>query len=301
VTTTPAPPGAKEPWTLLRVLDWTTKRFTDTGIAGARVEAQVLLGHVLGLSRVQLYMHFDKPLAEDELARCRELIKRRLAGEPLAYLVGEQDFWSRPFTVDASVLIPRNDTETVIEVVLDAVPAAERAAPRRVLDLCTGSGVIAVTLARELPGASVVATDVSPAAAKVAAANAARAGVAERVEVRTGDLWAAVDRGDVFAVVTANPPYVRTGELAGLAAEVKREPVLALDGGADGLAVIRALVAGLAGHVAPGGLVAIEHGFDQDAEVRGLLDATGAFVTATTRNDLAGKPRVTWTRRRDDR
>ena len=287
----------KEPWTVLRVLDWTTQRFTDAGLGAPRLEAQVLLGHVLGLSRVQLYTHFDKPLGEPELARARELIKRRLAGEPTAYLVGEQEFWSQPFWVDPAVLIPRRDTETVIDVVLAAVPAAERAAPRRVLDLCTGSGALAVTLARELPGARVIATDVSPAAAALAARNAGRAGVAERVDLRTGDLWAAVAGEDPFDVVVANPPYVRTGELAGLSAEVRREPALALDGGADGLAVIRPLIAALPAHVAPGGLVAIEHGSDQDADVRALLDATGAFATAVTKADLAGHPRVTSARR----
>jgi release factor glutamine methyltransferase len=286
-----------EPWTVLRVLDWTTQRFTDAGFGAPRLEAQVLLGHVLGLSRVQLYTHFDKPLAEPELARARELIKRRLVGEPTAYLVGEQEFWSQPFWVDPAVLIPRRDTETVIEVVLAAIPAAERAAPRRVLDLCTGSGALAVTLARELPGARVIATDVSPAAAALAARNAGRAGVAERVDVRTADLWAAVAGEAPFDVVVANPPYVRTGELAGLSPEVRREPSLALDGGADGLAIIRPLIAGLPAHVAPGGLVAIEHGFDQDADVRALLDTTGAFATAVTKPDLAGHPRVTWARR----
>jgi release factor glutamine methyltransferase len=292
-----------DPWTLLRVLDWTTKRFTDAGIEGARVEAQVLLGHALRLTRIQLYTQFDRPLAEDELATCRGLIKRRLAGEPIAYLVGEQEFWSRTFAVDPAVLIPRYDTETVIQVVLDSIPAAERAAPRRVLDLCTGSGAIAITLALELPGAHVIATDVSPAAAEVARRNAARlaAAAADRLDVRTGDLWAALDGGASFDVIVSNPPYVRTGELAGLQTEVQREPRLALDGGADGLDLVRRIVDGLAAHLAPGGLAAIEHGFDQDAAVRALLDATGAFVPAITRADLGGRPRVTWTRLRADR
>lgn len=289
--------SAKEPWTLLRVLDWTTQRFTDAKLAAPRLEAQVLLGKVLGLTRVQLYTQFDRPLSDDELAGYRGLIKRRLAGEPAAYLVGEQEFWSVPFTVDASVLIPRRDTETVVEVVLDAIAAADRAAPRRVLDLCTGSGALAVVLAKELAGATVVATDVSPAAVAVARANATRAGVGERIDVRVGDLWAAVASEAPFDLIVTNPPYVRTGELATLSAEVRHEPVVALDGGADGLAVIRPIVAGLATHAAGGALVAIEHGFEQGGEVRGLLDGAGGFVPAITRNDLAGKPRVTWTRR----
>ena len=281
-------------WTTAAVLEWTTKRFTGAGVGAARLEAQVLLAPALGCSRVQLYTGFDRPLAEDELTAARELIRRRLAGEPLAYLVGEQEFWSLPFTVDPSVLIPRHDTETVVSVVLDRV--GERAAERRILDLCTGAGPLAVALARELPAARVLATDISPAAAALATANAARNKVGERVEVVLGDLWAAV--GDqVFDVVVSNPPYIATGDLAGLDREVQREPRLALDGGADGLDIFRRLVVGLPAHVASGGLVAFEHGHDQDVGVRALLDATAAFAPAATERDLAKLPRVTWARR----
>jgi release factor glutamine methyltransferase len=281
-------------WTTAAVLDWTVKRFTGAGIGAARLEAQVLIARALGCTRVQLYTGFDRPLAEAELTAIRELIKRRLAGEPLAYLVGEQEFWSLPFTVDPSVLIPRHDTETVVSVVLDRI--SDRAAERDVLDLCTGAGPLAVALARELRGARVVAADVSSAAAVLTRLNASRNGVAERVDVVEGDLWAAV--GDrAFDVIVSNPPYIRTGELAGLDREVQREPRLALDGGADGLVFYRRIVDGLAAHLRPGGLVALEHGHDQDAAVRALLDATGAFEPAATERDLARLPRVTWTRR----
>ncbi|HVV83338.1 MAG TPA: peptide chain release factor N(5)-glutamine methyltransferase [Kofleriaceae bacterium] len=282
-------------WTTAAVLDWTTKKFAGEGVGAARLEAQVLLAHALGCTRVQLYTGFDRPLSEAELTAARELIKRRLAGEPLAYLVGTQEFWSMPFAVDPSVLIPRHDTETVVSVVLDRV--GERAAARRVLDLCTGAGPLAVALAKELPGASVLATDVSPAAAALARANAERNKVGERVTVVVGDLWAPVGEG-VFDVVVSNPPYIRTGELAGLDREVQREPRLALDGGADGLDVYRRLVAELPARVAAGGLVALEHGHDQGDGVRALLDATGAFAPAATERDLAKLPRVTWARRR---
>lgn len=281
-------------WTTAAVLEWTIKRFADAGVGAARLEAQVLMAHALGCTRVQLYTGFDRPLAEAELGRARELIRRRLAGEPLAYLVGEQEFWSLPFTVDPSVLIPRHDTETVISVVLDHV--GDRAAPRDVLDLCTGAGPLAVALARELTAAQVTATDLSPAAAALARANAARNKVGERVNVVEGDLWAAVD-GRVFDVVVSNPPYIPTAVIATLDREVQREPRLALDGGADGLDLFRRIVAGLAAHVAPGGLVAFEHGHDQDAAVRALVDATGVFAPAATERDLARLPRVTWARR----
>lgn len=277
-------------WTTAAVLDWTTKRFGEAQIVGARLEAQVLIAHALGCTRMQLYTGFDRPLAEPELAAIRGLIKRRLGGEPLAYLVGEQEFWSRSFAVTPDVLIPRSDTETVVQVVLDRL--TDRAQPRRGLDLCTGSGVLAVTLALELPGLTVVATDVSAAAAAVATGNVARHAVGARVEVRVGDLWAPV--GDErFDLIVANPPYIRRGELAGLDREVQREPVVALDGGADGLDVYRRLAAGLADHLAPGGLIAVEHGFDQGPAVAAILDGSGVTAPAVTVADLARRPRVT--------
>ena len=282
-------------WTTLDVLNWTSQRFTEAGIDTARLEAQVLIAHALGCTRVQLYTGFDRPLGDDELGRIRGLIKRRLGGEPIAYLVGEQEFWSLPFWVDAAVLIPRRDTETLIEAVLDAV--SDRAAPLRIVDVATGSGILAVTLARELPFARVIATDLSPAAAAVAARNAERNQVADRVEVRTGDLLAPVAGEAPFDLVVSNPPYVRTGEMSGLSAEVRHEPALALDGGDDGLDLVRHLVAALPAALAPRGLVAIEHGHDQGDAVRALLAATGAFAAPATRSDLGGRPRVTWARR----
>jgi release factor glutamine methyltransferase len=286
-----------ENWTTLKVLDWTTSRFQRAGIEPARLEAQVLLAHTLACDRVRLYMNFDRPLHPDELTSYRQLIQRRLAGEPMAYLTGEQEFWSLSFRITPDVLIPRRDTEIAIEVVLDAVP--DRAAPLRIADVATGSGVLAVTLARELGQATVVATDLSEAAARVARDNAARLGVADRVDVRVGDLLAPLARAvpDVVDVLVSNPPYVRSADIQGLAPEVRREPRLALDGGADGLACLRRIVAGAAAHLAPGGLLALEHGFDQDADVRHIIDATGAFAAAQTRRDLGGNPRITYARR----
>src|SRR5690606_35254694 len=246
-----------ETWTTLKVLEWTTERFARAGIDSPRLEAQILLAHALSCQRVQLYTAFDKPLGAGELATYRELVKRRLAGEPVAYLVGEQEFWSLPFRVDASVLIPRHDTETLIEVVLDEVGSrGERAAALRIADIATGSGAIAVTLAKELGAAAVVATDVSAQAAAVAASNAARHGVADRVDVRVGDALEPLAGEAPFDVLVSNPPYVPSGDIAGLAAEVRAEPRLALDGGADGLTVLRRLVSGAGRHLAPGGLLA---------------------------------------------
>jgi release factor glutamine methyltransferase len=284
-----------ETWTTLKVLEWTTSRFQRAGIESARLEAQVLLAHTLACDRVRLYMDFDRPLRADELGNYRALIQRRLSGEPLAYLVGEQEFWSLPFRVGPEVLIPRRDSETVIEVVLDQT--TDRAAPLRIADLCTGSGVLAITLARELGQAQVVATDISEAAARVARDNAERNLVADRVEVRVGDLHAPLAGEPPFDVLVSNPPYVRSADIPGLAREVRCEPRLALDGGPDGLMFYARIVAAAPALLVPGGLLVLEHGFDQDHAVRQLIDATGVFEPAATRHDLGGQPRVTHARR----
>lgn len=277
-------------WTTLSVLDWTTQRFIEAGITAPRLEAQILLAHVLGCSRVQLYTGFDKPLGDAELAGYRALIKRRLAGEPVSYLVGETEFWGLPFHVEPSVLVPRPDTETVLEVARTV--RLDRAAPCRILDLCTGSGVIAVSLAREYPAAQVVATELSPAAAVLARKNAARNAVADRVDVREGDLFAPVT-GERFDLIASNPPYIASSVIPTLSPEVRREPVIALDGGRDGLVFYDRICAQAREHLTSGGALVVEHGFDQADAVRARLTAAG-FTGITLVHDLGKNPRVTW-------
>ena len=277
-------------WTTLAVLDWTTKRFSDAGITSARLEAQLLLAHVLGCSRVALYTGFDKPLADAELTGYRELIKRRLGGEPVAYLLGEHEFWGLPFYVDDSVLVPRPDTETVVEVARSA--RTDRAAACRVLDLCTGSGAIAISLAKELTGSTVIATDISEAAVAIARRNAERNKLADRVEVRHGDLWAAV-AGERFDLVVSNPPYIASAIIATLGAEVRREPVLALDGGETGLVFYDRICGEARAYLEPGGTLVVEHGYDQADTVRARFEAAG-FERIALVHDLGKNPRVTW-------
>ncbi|HEY3806206.1 MAG TPA: peptide chain release factor N(5)-glutamine methyltransferase [Kofleriaceae bacterium] len=271
-------------WTPLAVLEWTTKRFADASIGAARLEAQLIVAHALGCTRMQLYTGFDKPLAEPELASIRELIKRRLAGEPVAYLIGEHEFWGMPLAIDRSVLVPRPDTETLVEVAKQLAPAA-----MRVLDLCTGSGAIALALAKELPAARVIATELSPDAAKVARQNVAKHGLA--VEVREGDLWTPV-AGERFELIVSNPPYVATAVIDTLSPEVRREPRIALDGGPDGLAFYDRICAAARDHLEPGGVLAVEHGFDQADAVRARFEAAG-IVRVTVVADLGKNPRVT--------
>lgn len=276
-------------WTTLAVLDWTAKRFAEAGIGASRLEAQVLLSHVLNCSRTQLYMGFDKPLGEPELAAYRALIKRRLGGECVAYLVGEQELWGLPFYVDKHVLVPRPDTETLIETARGL--REDRAAACRVLDLCTGSGAIAVSLAKELAAATVVATELSPAAAAIATKNAERNGVADRVTVRIGDLFAPV-AGEQFDLIVANPPYIASAVIPTLSAEVRAEPIIALDGGPDGLVFYDRICAAAKSHLLPGGALVVEHGFDQADAVRARFESAG-FANVTLVHDLGKNPRVT--------
>ncbi|MGH7298473.1 MAG: peptide chain release factor N(5)-glutamine methyltransferase [Polyangiaceae bacterium] len=271
------------------MLTWAADDFRGRGIETPRLDAELLLGKALGATRIQLIVDAKRPLSPDELARMKELVKRRRAREPVAYILGEREFYGRSFRVDARVLVPRPDTETLVDVALDRSRA--RSMSMRALDLCTGSGCVAISLARERPTASVFASDVSPGALAVARDNALRLG-AYNVALRLGDLFAAVEPGRRFDVVTANPPYVATGELPSLAPEIRdHEPRLALEAGDDGLAVIRRVVAGAAGHLAPGGLLAVEVGAGEAGDVAMLLEAA-RFLAIEVRRDHGRVERV---------
>jgi release factor glutamine methyltransferase len=277
-----------EIWTVLDVLKWTQGRFAERGIPTARLDAELLLADVLGRDRVGLYTHFDQPLGADELAKYRGLIKRRLAGEPVAYLVGKKEFRSLELVVDARVLVPRPETEHVVDVVLELLDGKE--APR-VVDVGTGSGAIALAVAKARPDARVLAVDRSPDAAAVARANAERLQLP--VEVREGDLLAPVQADAPFDVIVSNPPYIPTAELSSLPREVLQEPKLALDGGPDGLTVIRPLVEAAKPLLTAAGSVVLEVGAGQAPTVADLMLSLG-FTNAQTRRDLAQIERVVY-------
>jgi release factor glutamine methyltransferase len=260
-----------EPWTPLKLLAWAQEWFAKKGVDSPRLTGELLLAHALRCDRVRLYLDFDKPLGEPELAAFRELVKRRAEGEPTAYLVGKREFYGRPFRVTPAVLVPRPETELVVEAALAALPEGGAA-----LDLCTGSGAIALSLALERPSARVLATDLSPEALAVARENAAALGAA--VELLEGDLFAAVPADGRFDLIVSNPPYVPSGELPGLSREVRREPALALDGGPDGLALLRRIVAET--HAEPLPRLCREAGFAA-AEPRKDLAGLWRFVVAT--------------------
>ncbi|MBU8897616.1 peptide chain release factor N(5)-glutamine methyltransferase [Corallococcus sp. H22C18031201] len=277
-----------ETWTIRRVLTWTTQHFEKRQVDAPRLTAEILLAHVLQTGRVRLYVDLDRPLSKEELATFRALIERRLAGEPTQYLTGVKEFYNRPFRVDSRVLIPRPETELLVEAILQVLP---KDAPSRALDVCTGSGCIAISLAAERPQATVLATDLSPGAATVARANAEALKVADRVTVLEGDLLAPVPAEARFHVVVSNPPYVDAGDIPGLSPEVRHEPHMALDGGPDGLRLIRRVVTDARRFLEPGGLLAMEIGETQGPAVLELLRAAG-YSDARVEKDLERRERM---------
>lgn len=270
------------------MLGWTQGRFGERGIPTPRLDAELLLAHLLGRDRIGLYTHFDQPLEASELTAYRDLIKRRIAGEPVAYLVGKKEFRSLELAVDARVLVPRPDTECVVELALERIDAGGGTSPR-VVDVGTGSGAIALAIKAERPASEVCAIDRSVDAAEVARGNATRLGLA--VEVLVGDLLAPIAARAPLHLVVSNPPYIPSGELQFLPSEVRREPRLALDGGPDGLALIRRLIDETLPLLSSGGALVLEVGAGQAADVVGLFAAAG-YVDVVTRKDLAGIERA---------
>lgn len=261
------------------------------GVEDGRLDAELLLAHVLGVRRLDLYLQFERPLTDEEVAEYREAVRRRARREPLQYITGEAAFRELVLRVDPRVLIPRPETEVLVGEVLDwARPAA--VAGLLALDIGTGSGAIALSLLREGPFAAVVATDVSAGALDVAAANASALGLAERLDLRSGSVWAPVGDAERFDVIVANPPYVMDSAGATLMPEVRdHEPAGALYGGADGLEVVREIVAGARSHLRPGGLLALEIDPGQASTVTGLASAAGLTAPRVV-VDLAGRERV---------
>jgi len=282
--------GVPPTWTIGAILKWATDDFRGRGIEQPRLDAEVLLAFALHATRVQLIVDSQRPLVPDELARFRELVKRRRAREPVAYLLGEREFYGRAFRVDRRVLIPRPDTETLVEVGL--ARTATRSMSARVLDLCTGSGCIAISLALERPTTRVHAADIDAGALLVARANAHRLG-AYRVSFSQGDLYEGLQApfGE-FDLIVSNPPYIPTGDLAGLAADVRAfEPTRALDGGDDGLDLLRRVIAGARALLSPGGALAVEVGAGE-ADAVAKLFAAGGYGDVTKSADYGKVDRV---------
>jgi release factor glutamine methyltransferase len=311
-----------EPWTVGRLLQWTADYLKGHGSESPRLDAEVLLAHVLGRQRIELYTAFDE--APDEAARAafRELVRRRAEGMPVAYLVGHREFYSLSFQVTPAVLVPRPETELLVVAVLDlaktysplpqagegsgvraegSAPSPETAPPLAIVDIGTGSGAIAVSLAKHLPMSRLLAIDRSPAALAVAARNAQQHGVAERIEFVESDLMAAVPAEWRFDFIVSNPPYVTTAEMESLAADVRKfEPREALVAGPRGTEVIERLVVQAGKRLRPGGHLLIEISPTIHDAVRALLESDARFEPGPTIKDLARLPRVVQARRKGD-
>lgn len=288
--------SAQTVWTIKELLNWTTTYLKSKGVESPRLEAQILLSHVMNVPKIELVARSDEEPSAEEKAEFKALVKRRVERWPTAYLVGRKDFYLLSFEVTPAVLIPRPDTETLVEHALRFLKGKH--APR-VLDLGTGSGCVAVSLAHQAKAATVTAVDLSPDAAAVAKRNADKHAVADRVSVLTGDLFAPLPTGAAFDLIVSNPPYVTPGELAELAPEVRdHEPRLALDGGPDGLAFYRRIAAECGKWLPPGGAVMVEIGWTQEPAVRALFEARPELAVGPSVKDLGGRFRVVSATRR---
>ena len=251
---------------VLEVVRATTEYFAKHAVESPRLNAEHLVAHALGKKRLDLYLEFDRPLGERDLEPLRELLRKRASGVPLQHLLGTVEFHGRVFAVDARALIPRPETELLMELLLrEPLPAEPR-----VLDVGTGSGAIALTFAAERPAAEVLAVDISHEALNLACENATRLGLAERVQFSQNDLLSGVK--GAFDLIVANLPYIAQGELASLSREVQRDPVLALDGGPLGTEIIDRLIEQAPAHLVPGGRLALEIGHDQSATLAAQLE-----------------------------
>ena len=301
---------ANETWTIRRVLEWTTGYLTRKGDDKARLAAQWLVSDATGLSRVELYTNYDRPLAKDELDHLHKAIERRATGEPLQYVTGEMPFRNIVLRCEREVLIPRPETEVLVDAALEGVDAAlatrgerieigpvlDEPEPVRVLDLCTGTGCIACSIASERAGVEVVATDISPAAVALASRNVTALGLEACVSVLECDLADGVDEELMgsFDVLVTNPPYIPTQVLAEqVPAEVKDfEPHLALDGGPDGLDLFRRILGLAPAALAPGGMLAAELFEESLIDAARLVRAQGGWERVEVREDYTHRPRV---------
>jgi len=266
----------------------------EAGIETARLDAEILLSHVLKLTKEQFVLFSDMPVRPEQMRHCEELLLRRIRREPVAHITGRQEFWSLDFRVTPDVLIPRPETERLVEITLGVAREFPENKALKILDVGTGSGAIAVSLARELPSSMIWATDVSIEALEIARSNAARYSASERVRLLHGDLFEPI--GEIagrFDLIVSNPPYVRSAEIVALEPEVSLwEPRGALDGGVDGLDFYRRIAREASDHLAPNGAVAVEIGADMGKEVARLFAGGGCYTGVTVFQDYAGRDRV---------
>ena len=281
---------ATETWPIRKLLTWTTDFLRRRGSESPRLDAEVMLAHVLDWRRVQLYTHYDEEVGEAARTAFRSLVRRRAEGSPVAYLVGRKEFYSLSLEVSPAVLIPRPESEFVVVEFLEVVK--DQVKPRAV-DVGTGSGCLAIACTHQHPSAMFVAIDISAAALELARRNAEKHGIVDRIDFRQGDLLEPVAAEGPFDVIVSNPPYIPSGDIPGLESGVRDyEPHLALDGGADGLRVVSRLIEQAVPLLQPGGHLILEIGSAQEEPVRALIAAQDGLKLAPTVYDLRKHPRV---------
>jgi release factor glutamine methyltransferase len=285
-------------WNIVKLLKWTTSYFKSHGIDSPRATAEILLAHILKLKRIDLYLQYDQPLCSDELKRFKALIKRRVNREPVAYIVGVKEFWSMDFIVNRNVLIPRPETECLVEAAISVLhqDAKQNAKDksRWVLELGTGSGAIILALASQHTEHLYFASDRSLQAVALAQENAGRHGLDKAVDFFCGD-WLAplADNRHRFDMIISNPPYIRTGAIGRLQPEIyKFEPIAALDGDQDGLLCLRLIIDSAYRYLNPGGSLILEIGHDQKTEVKKTIDRCGNYEQVVFKKDYSGWDRV---------
>ena len=281
-------------WTVKRILDWIEGYLAEKGIDNPKLSAQWLVSDALGCSRLELYTDLDRPLTDVEREMLRDFTKRRGSGEPLQYITGKTDFRFITLKVQPDVLIPRPETEVLVSEALSACSVSPDKEEFIAVDLCTGSGNIACSLAHELPNAQIFATDISPAACALALHNAESLGLSDRLSVLEGNLGSALpaDLKGRVELLISNPPYIPSGVLASMDAEVvDYEPALALDGGDDGLDIFRRILVVAQDFLCPAGIMAVEL-FEESLENAAQLSRDAGFQNVRIATDLAKKPRI---------
>ena len=283
-----------ETWTIQKLLNWMTDYFTQKSVDSPRVSAEMLLCHILKLERIELYMHFDRPVSADDLAKLRALVKRAADHEPVAYLVGRTGFYSLDIEVSSACLIPRPETEQLVELAIEFLRT--RPAPQYVLDMCTGSGCIAVAIAKGVPDVKVIATDICDDALSVAARNVQHHQLTETVQLLCGDLFAPIIEGldeTRFDLIVSNPPYVSTAEYEALEKNVKDyEPQKALHAGEKGLDIYERIIAETTTHLKPDAALMMEIGYQQGDDIKELLDSSNTFKEIEVKKDFTKNDRI---------
>lgn len=279
----------KPVWTIIKILNWTKQYFADKGVENPRLDAEILLCAVLKCERINLYMDFERPLNEQELADYKKLVIRRAQNEPLAYILGEKAFMRNVFKVNKYTLVPRPETELLVESLIRASELVNDSP--KILDIGTGSGAIIVSLLDYLPQAVGAAVDISAGALSIAKENAVNIGVDKRVAFIQSDLFTAIPDNKKFDIIVSNPPYIPAQDIKGLAKDVQNEPLNALDGGADGLDFYRRITKEAVHYLTEDGLLAFEIGIGQSEAVTALCRAAGLNCVAV-RKDYAGIDRM---------